>query len=494
MNKIIKNAENTIAFLISGLLALLFGFSSPLHPWISAESGTDSSVFKTVALMMEHGFMPYKDSFDHKGPFLYILNWIGNRISQYSGIWVVEIVAIGVAFFVLYKIARMSCGIIASTITALTSISLLFVYYEGGNLAEEYAMPCIAVGIYFFLEYLINNTISKARVIISGICFGIVLLLRPNMVTVWLIYCLTITTLLLWKKSINECVVFSIWFSAGVAVILIPVIIWLGVNNDLYYFIHDYLFFNIQYTIAEGKVLFSSKWNSFFYFYNSSVYIIAFFSMVFHLKSEVRIISISYMFYLILTIVFMIISGRSYGHYGMVLIPAVVYPISLVFSDIEKITDANTSKVLLIVISLYLLSTNIIPNWIGIIAGIATKYEVKDENHLNEVTIKITNMIENYTIETDLISVYGNWDVIYVLSNRMHATRYSYQFPIGQIMPEIMDEYMDGLQEELPKAIIIRPGNFDENIQAFLEKNDYKIQYSSNAEELNNSAMLYLRQ
>ena len=80
------------------------------------------------------------------------------------------------------------------------------------------------------------------------------------------------------------------------------------------------------------------------------------------------------------------------------------------------------------------------------------------------------------TEEEDKISVYGNWNIIYVLSNRVHATRYSYQFPIGQVMPEIMDEYMKDLQEELPKILVIMSGKFDDNIHGFLDKNNYHIE------------------
>lgn len=287
MNRKAKHIEVMISLAISGILAIIFGFKSPLNPWIGTESGADSSVFKTVALMMEHGLMPYKDSFDHKGPFLYILNWIGNRISQYRGIWVIEIAVIGITFFVMYKISRMSCRIAASIITVLTAASLLFEYYQGGNLCEEYAMPCIAIGIYIFLDYLMNNKISKIRLISSGICCGIVLMLRANMITVWFVYCLMITAILFRKKAVKEWAVLVVWFAVGLAVIIVPIIIWLGINNDLYYFFHDYILFNMHYISEEGgRALFSSKWSSFFNFYNSAVYITAFFSLLYHFKSK----------------------------------------------------------------------------------------------------------------------------------------------------------------------------------------------------------------
>ena len=493
MRKIIKYYEEIIAYMVSFIVALIFGFNSPLHPWVGSEAYTDSSVFKTVALMMEHGYMPYKDSFDHKGPILYILNWLGNRVSQYRGIWVIEIIFLSFTFYFLYKISRLTCNKGASVIVSFIALSLLFGYYEGGNLTEEYAMPCIAIAIYIFLDYLLNNKISKNRLVVSGICFGMVLMLRPNMISVWVVYCIAISLLLVYKRAIKEWIGFIVYFFVGVAIIVIPVAIWLVVRGDLYYCIHDYIVFNMKYTSVEGgRALLSSKWSSFFKFFNTTVYIVAFFSMLFHIK-ETKMINISYAIYLILTIVFMVMSGMSYGHYGMILVPTVIYPISLAFSDIEKITEKNMQKAIFLLVSLYSLSMIITPNWVTIIEGIVSKYEAKNDNHRSDVTNNIVNLIDDRTEENDTISVYGNWDIIYVLSNRVHATRYSYQFPIGQVMPEIMDEYMKDLQEELPNVVVISPGHLDDNIQGFLDKNNYQLLYSSNTEDQHNSAILYYR-
>lgn len=493
MLKTIKNKENLLAITISGLLAMIFGLNSPLHPWLGGETSTDSSVFKTVTLMMEHGYMPYRDSFDHKGPFIYIINWFGNRISQYRGIWVIEVLAITITIFLMYKIARISCGIIASSITVLTAISLLFIYYEGGNITEEYAMPCIAVGIYIFIDFLLNEVISKVRLILSGICCGIVLMLRPNMIVVWFVFCLLTTALFIYKKEYKKLAELVSLFLIGIVIIILPVAIWLYANDDLSYFIQDYFIFNKRYTSIEGGIaLFSSKWNAFFVFFNSTVYIIAFFSMIFHLRDK-KLFNITYLIYLVLTIVYMVMSGMRYGHYGMILIPAVVYPISLAFADVRKIKDVETSKTIYLFAFLYLLSVIIMPNWIDLISGMANTYENRDENHCSDVTTDIVNIIESNTEVDEKISVYGNWDVIYVLSNRTHATRYSYQFPVGQVMPEIMDEYIEGLQKESPKIIVVQSGYYDENIKGFLNRNGYELGYSSNWDNPDESSMVFMK-
>ena len=85
-----KNKENLIVFIAAAVLAFFFLLNSPIHIWRLADTDVDSSVFKTVALMIDKGYMPYKDSFDHKGPLIYVLNYWGLKISYYRGVWLFE--------------------------------------------------------------------------------------------------------------------------------------------------------------------------------------------------------------------------------------------------------------------------------------------------------------------------------------------------------------------------------------------------------------------
>ena len=65
----------------------------------------------------------------------------------------------------------------------------------------------------------------------------------------------------------------------------------------------------------------------------------------------------------------------------------------------------------------------------------------------------------------------------------MHATRYSYQFPPAIVLPGIMDEYMAGLKEELPKVIVVQKTHNDSNIQEFLTQNGYSRVWPENTAE-----------
>lgn len=174
------------AFILAAAFVLLL--KSPLHFWLRADAETDSSVYKTVALMISRGYMPYRDSFDHKGPLIYLINLLGMQIDEYCGVWVLEFIAICVTFAGIYKIARLRCGKILSYVCVLVSGALLYDYFEGGNLVEEYAMPFIAVSLYIFLDYFLNHKLSRFRLAVCGGCLGAVFMLRPNMISVWIVF------------------------------------------------------------------------------------------------------------------------------------------------------------------------------------------------------------------------------------------------------------------------------------------------------------------
>lgn len=481
--------ENGIAFLLASVVSFFFLLKSPLHPWGGSDARTDSSVFKTVALMMEKGYMPYKDSFDHKGPLLYIINWLGNKVSLYRGVWIIEFLFMIITVFVLYRIARLVCQQWEAVIIVFMSFSLLFVYFEGGNLSEEYAMVFISVALFIFLDYFRNNKISKLRLIICGACLGGTLLLRPNMVATWVVMCSVIFMKVIINKDWEALRKFTGWFIVGMTIIVLPIIVWLGINNSLECFWRAYIIFNEKYASTAS---FLAKWNSFVAFFDSPVCIISFSALVFVGIIKERFLAIVYILYMLITLLLICMSGMTYGHYGMVLVPAMVYPLALLFSAIENIENKSISRIILICVSIYFFKALILPDWIVLAKSIPAIYATRDENHREEVTETVSTIIVNNTKNDEAISVYGNWDIIYVLSKRRHATKYSYQFPIGQIAPEIMNEYINQLQDELPPLIVVQSGHYDDTITKFLNKNQYQLCWAENSDEVT-GALIYVR-
>ena len=166
--------------------------------------------------MWERGYIPYKDSFDHKGPLLYIINLFGNKLLPVFGIWLIELGFLTIAFWGMYKISRMLCDTFASVVVLLIASSPLFKYYEGGNLTEEYAMLFIVIALYIFMKYELRNSIWKGDLVVSGVCLGFTLLLRPNMIAVWFVFCVAIFVSLIRQSKWSTLIKYVGWFSLGI--------------------------------------------------------------------------------------------------------------------------------------------------------------------------------------------------------------------------------------------------------------------------------------
>lgn len=480
MNK--KTWQNIAVMLFLIIVTFIFLLESPLHIWKGYNSGTDSSVFRTIALMIDKGYMPYRDSFDHKGPLLYLINYFGMRISYCSGVWIFEFVFMLISLTGIYKICRLKCDKISSCISTLVSVSLLYTFFEGGNLTEEYAMPFITIALYIFLDYFINEKINGLRLMICGFCFGGVFLLRANMIAVWVVFCLAVAIQCFRRKQFKEILKFILLFLLGVVIMAAPMMVWLGANNAIADFWHDYIYFNSVYTSAgSGLTSLASKWNCFFYFLNNPLVIISVITSIYLAYRKEHFLYGVYTCYLLCTLVFICISGMTLPHYGIILAPAIGFCIASIYSLCKE--ELPKASILRLLISIYFLSNIVLPNFLPAIGSVVKVYCAKDSEKQAGAVQDICDIVSECTCQEDKISVYGNWDIIYVLSKREHATRYSYVYPIAQFMPNIMEEYITSLEKELPSIVVIQKDRKDNTISDFLDRNSYQMIWSETEDQ-----------
>lgn len=473
--KTIGNKKEIMIYLSFMIVVFIFLLKSPLHIWINSNIDVDSGVFKTIALMMQKGYMPYLDTFDHKGPLIYIYNYLGNIINSYNGIWYIEFISLWVTMCYLFKIARLKCSRLSSYIVTLLSITLLFKYFQGGNFSEEYALPFIAVSIFIFLDYLINKKVDNKRLIICGLSFGAVLLLRPNMIATWVVFCIIILINCLKNKKIDELKRFILYFIIGFVIIIVPIILWLIINGAFKDFWYAYIEFNTFYSsisLNPNTTRLANVWTSFIKFINNNIAILSF--VIISLLSRKDKINLYYLIYMIISIIFICISGRTFNHYMIIFIPAIIYPFAILLELLEgsKYDKNGIAKTLVLV---YLLANIIIPGWIDLLNTLPSIYTRRNENKISREINDVAEIIKRKTSDDDKISVYGNLGIVYVVSNRMHATRYSFTSPIGNISKEIMNEYFSELKEEMPKIIVISTGKYDSRIEMFINENNYNL-------------------
>lgn len=466
-----------IVALIFILITTLMMAYSPMAPWRNGETGLDSSIFRYIANAMLKGYMPYKDSFDHKGPLIYFINLMGSVLSVERGVWYIEFIALFFTLCMFYKTGRLFCTRPMAIIVVVIVSSTWGIYFEEGNLVEEYALPFLAVSMYIFYDYFINGIVTQKRLIVCGLAFGAVCMLRPNMIALWVVFCIAILVDCVARSNYKELGYYIMYFAIGIAVIFVPIFLWLLLNNSFNDFFSVYFRFNMTYSSDRGI---KDKILTFFWFLNDSRMILALVILLFLAFKERTLVNITSLGYYFLSILLVSMSGRMYGHYGMVLIPVLCYPFARVGKLIEKQRISRPKLCALGGVFLVVLSCIILLS--------SVRNVVKKDFAKSELTTKVVSIVEDNTVPDDKISVYGNWNIIYILSDRLSASQYSYQFPIGAVNPDIFDVYFEELREENPKIIVTTGNRFDKRMETFLYENDYHLLWS---EESADGVLIY---
>ena len=334
------------------------------------------------------------------------------------------------------------------------------------------------IAMYLFLDYFLNEKITKLRLAVCGACFAAVCLLRINMISIWLIFCIMILIRCLHQKKLKQLGSFLTFFLIGCAVFALPFVIYLLCNHAFGDFIEQYLSFNQMYAGNAEYVTSQGKMEAFAFFGGTPIFLIAFVYMILSLwNNEQRYFHIGYLCYMIVTLLFVCMSGQIYRHYGMTLLPALIYPYSLMAKKFMK-ADWKKKIPYLAVMGCLFVGVVLI-NWR--IMCIYTYWDITHQNVAEDKNMReVVTYIKEHTTEEEKISVYGNRDVIYNLSGRLSVSKYSYQTPIGIINPEIMEEYYDDLKKQKPKLVIIARQS-DEGIDSFLWENHYEFVVSYDA-------------
>jgi hypothetical protein len=182
-----------------------------------------------------------------------------------------------------------------------------------------------------------------------------------------------------------------------------------------------------------------------------------------------RWFQIGYLVYMAATIFLVSMTGQAYNHYGMTLLPMLVYPFGILC---KWFLEAKGKKRwVYLALGVYLTAAVILVDW----SAIYTKGKdmVTGEDNNPDLRQVIEYITEN-TSEDDVITVFGNRDVIYTLSGRRSASKYSYyNDPIYQSGSEISDEYFKELKEIQPKVIIVATETNVKKMWKFLDKNGY---------------------
>jgi len=448
------------------VMTLLICLCSPLHPFAKNLPGTDSSVFLLIGKYMAHGMMPYTDFFDHKGPLLYVINWLGMFVG-FTGVWLIELVCIFLSVWFCYKTARRFFSEFVSFFgTIITFISLLS-WYNGGNFTESYALPLLFIALYCLTGYFVQNfELNRIQVFVSGACLGGVLMLRQNIIGLWVGMCTVIFvhSLIIRKFKIILNILF---FIAGIIISISPFIIWLFLKGALNDFYRCYFLFNFMYINVPLIDIIKSMYHIFSY----PIIPIAAAIMVSILlsKKEIQddfkyILNLSLIAMFVMTVLLSSLSGHTYSHYYLVFLPCLILPIS--WFSVKIIEQLKTKPVITLLVICFILNQSMLTGVKMFIGSMFT----------NNTTNILASYIKKNTKQDEPILYIGHYCIIYLVSERPPAGYYPYYTSYLMNYSLSNMNYIDELESKKPKLIACEMSELPKILEDYIN-NNYTVIY-----------------
>ena len=145
---------------VSAALVFLCSSTSPLFSIMS----DDSSIFLVVGKYWREGWLPYRDLWDSKGPFLFLVNAIGYSItSSPLGVALLQVVFMSATLFFTYKLLRCEFGAGRSALAAFGVFCTLAYVYGSGD---------TAIGPLLRRDYRVAGACRESGLTLFRLCEG----------------------------------------------------------------------------------------------------------------------------------------------------------------------------------------------------------------------------------------------------------------------------------------------------------------------------------
>ena len=452
------NNKNLIIYTILIVFAILISLQSSNSPInTNGYISTDVSVWTNIAKRMSHGQIMYKDFFDHKGPLLYFIYYFAYVLGKNLGIWMIDLICNIINVFMIYKISK---SVLKNKEKSLIVVSACMLFIctlcDEKPCTESIALPFILIAFYQFTKFGFNTkNFNRKESLCTGICFAIVLLLKPNIASLWVVYYIYIFIKLIREKEIkhlSQIIGFSI---TGAIIVFLPIILYLIKNAALIDFIDTYLLLNFKYANnKENSIIYIIL-----YFISNTNYIIVLIGAIYigliNMKRKLdkmdyQALKVSFM-YFIFTFYLAIMPQRGYLHYLIPVLPTFIIPLTICLKYIK--IDKKLDKMIVIVIFL--------------LCFVLSVYNIKiqlykQSNYISSCK-EIAERVQKLTEKEDNVLVLGNKTIIYLMSDRNYKGKYFYQIPIAIQNEDISKEVIEEIKDDLPNLIVNLMNNGGEN-------------------------------
>ncbi|MDM0103610.1 hypothetical protein QTH97_01600 [Variovorax sp. J22R24] len=212
--------------------------------------GRDSGVFVYTGMIMNSGGIPYVDSWDHKGPLLYIVNALGYLLTgSVKGTVLLEGLLLFGGLAVSMSLWRRLLPTFAVLLAATLFVLTYCATFELGNLTESWLIPFILVTYSLAFVYLCDETVSNRLGLLDWLCISLGVAMAVAMLTrlnngmglgLLALYLVVFGT----RHRLRSIVLMGVSY----AVIALPVLFWLYQKGAMSAFVDQYWSFNFAYS------------------------------------------------------------------------------------------------------------------------------------------------------------------------------------------------------------------------------------------------------
>ena len=235
------------------VVALTFlRWPAPLYGQFDSNSTIDSAFFALAGRMVRDGQVPYVAFWDHKPPLIYLIDAFALTLSSGAvwGIWLVTVAGLVATLGMTWLAWRPTVGPTAAV------IGIAWVAFSVGivapfNLTEGFMLPVQAATMLVLTRWSPLRYRALAPGLWVGALAGLAFMLRPNLIGTAAAVGTTMVAALLLTGRARKLPALLGGTIVGAALVIAPILIWLGMNGALGPFREQVFHYNAVYSAVS---------------------------------------------------------------------------------------------------------------------------------------------------------------------------------------------------------------------------------------------------
>lgn len=467
-----------LRWVFAGLVALVFlVLMSPTTSFFNTVYGGDSAIFRVIGTAMHNGQELYVDVWDHKGPTLFFVEWLGQVVHEgRPGIFVLQAVALTASLALIMSIARRFTSVPGTVGILALVLSVLSYTFEGGNLSEEFSLPFIVFVLHGAVRVFADEEKLRSRrgmILFAGMgaAFAFTFFMRANnAMPIAGIFAGLLIQLLLRRAPVVK------RFAAAVVgfVLMTGVIVgWFALRGTLDDMLNATFWFNLRYlddASTRSKAL-------------AYVLTIAFAVAVacagtigqllrFGARRSTWVLGVT----LGLASVYAVLSPTtSYAHYLTLIIPLIVFGGVMLMQTLGSRMRMVVAVIMIVASSATLLHQ--VPSAIRLYAA-AHHVEAAYQEQLDDVLSEVPRSRRGEVFPWSLPATY------YLMTDTLPSYKYFITQPWwGTIDPDVVTDTVAHIKKARPEWVLVpATGAREENLQRLLESDYASVQVNDRFE------------